>query len=257
MVQTSYGYDPYGVTTTTGAANTNSYQYTGRENDGATGFYFYRARYYNPTWGRFISEDPIGLAGGGNLYRYVGDNPLQFRDSLGLMGGGGVAASRSATSPPARCTGSGGCGTICQIGIGVGIVALIVAQAIPGVDVAVDLGLVGAEGAGLAAEGIAGGSQSALAGPALANQLAAESASSAFTAEGVLSDEALTGSREIIPSSQIGNTDVPSGFSKFATQTYQSPSGNFQVHFYMNPETVEPFYGLDYKAVFNSGGVGP
>ena len=38
----------------------NSYQYTGRENDG-TGLYFYRARYYAPALGRFISEDPIGL----------------------------------------------------------------------------------------------------------------------------------------------------------------------------------------------------
>jgi hypothetical protein len=72
-----------------------------------------------------------------------------------------------------------------------------------------------------------------------------------------LSEEALTGSREIIPSFQIGKPEVPSGFSKFTTQTYQSPSGDFQVHFYMNPATSEPFYGLDYKAIFNSGGVGP
>ena len=76
--QTSYAYDPYGVTTATGAANTNPYQFTGRENDGATDLYFYRARYYKPTWGRFISEDPIRLAGAINLYRYVANNPLQF-----------------------------------------------------------------------------------------------------------------------------------------------------------------------------------
>ena len=85
VIQTSYGYEPYGVTTATGAANTSAYQFTGRENDGATGLYFYRARYYNPTWGRFISEDPIGLAGGVNLYRYGGGNPLQFRDPSGLF----------------------------------------------------------------------------------------------------------------------------------------------------------------------------
>jgi hypothetical protein len=36
-----------------------------------------------------------------------------------------------------------------------------------------------------------------------------------------------------------------------ARQTFNSPSGPFQVHFYMNPATGEPFYGLDYKAIFN------
>lgn len=96
-----------------------------------------------------------------------------------------------------------------------------------------------------------------LAAPALANQLATESAASAFTAEGMLSEEALAGSREIIPSSQIGNPNVPSGFSKFSTQTYQSPSGDFQAHFYRDLVTGEPFYGLDYKAVFNSGNFWP
>ena len=71
-----------------------------------------------------------------------------------------------------------------------------------------------------------------------------------------MTDEALAGSREIIPSSEIGNPNVPSGFSKFSTQTFQSPAGDFQTHFYMNPQTGEPFYGLDYKSIFNSGIVG-
>lgn len=62
-IQTSYGYDAYGVTQATGAASTNTFQFTGRENDG-TGLYNYRNRYYNPTWGRFISEDPVGLGRG-------------------------------------------------------------------------------------------------------------------------------------------------------------------------------------------------
>ncbi|MDQ7247293.1 RHS repeat-associated core domain-containing protein [Dongia sedimenti] len=90
VVQTSYGYDPYGVTSQTGAANDNLYQFTGRQNDG-TGLYYYRARYYNPSWGRFINEDPIGLSGGINLYAYVGGNPIGWTDPLGLyvdaMGG--------------------------------------------------------------------------------------------------------------------------------------------------------------------------
>jgi len=43
----------------------------------------YRARYYNPTTGRFLSEDPIGFAGGMNLYAYANENPLRFNDPFG------------------------------------------------------------------------------------------------------------------------------------------------------------------------------
>lgn len=43
-----------------------------------------RARMYRPGWGRFISPDPIGLAGGANLYAFVGSAPLAFIDPLGL-----------------------------------------------------------------------------------------------------------------------------------------------------------------------------
>ncbi|MHB8744502.1 MAG: RHS repeat-associated core domain-containing protein [Sulfuricaulis sp.] len=82
-IQTSYTYEPYGKTTQSGATNTNSFQYTGRENDG-TGLYYYRARYYDPTLPRFLSEDPIGLAGGVNGYAFVGASPLNYADPLGL-----------------------------------------------------------------------------------------------------------------------------------------------------------------------------
>jgi len=45
---------------------------------------YYRARYYDPKIGRFVSEDQIGLAGGSNPYAYVGDNPTTFTDPFGL-----------------------------------------------------------------------------------------------------------------------------------------------------------------------------
>jgi RHS repeat-associated protein len=64
-------------------ASSNHFQFAGRENDG-TGLYYYRARYYSPELQRFISEDPIGLAGGLNFYAYVGNSPLNFVDELGL-----------------------------------------------------------------------------------------------------------------------------------------------------------------------------
>ncbi|MEY4729374.1 MAG: hypothetical protein RL020_532 [Pseudomonadota bacterium] len=78
-----YSYEPYGETASTGEANDSSYQYTGRENDG-TGLYYYRARYYHPQMKRFISEDPLGVAGGVNLYQYVGGMPTMFTDPTGL-----------------------------------------------------------------------------------------------------------------------------------------------------------------------------
>ncbi|MBI4237964.1 MAG: RHS repeat-associated core domain-containing protein [Deltaproteobacteria bacterium] len=52
----------------------------------ATGLYYYRARYYDPSLGRFLTEDPIGLASGdAHRYRYVGNNPLRWVDPWGLL----------------------------------------------------------------------------------------------------------------------------------------------------------------------------
>ena len=82
-VQTQYSYEPFGKTTATGSASSSTFQYTGRENDG-TGMYYYRARYYNPALQRFISEDPIGFAGGDiNLYGYVSNRPIDSVDPEG------------------------------------------------------------------------------------------------------------------------------------------------------------------------------
>jgi RHS repeat-associated protein len=80
--QVQYSYDPYGNLNATGST-TNSYTYTGREFDGI-GIYYYRARYYNPNTGRFLSEDPAGFLGGINKYVYVGDDPVDFVDPFGL-----------------------------------------------------------------------------------------------------------------------------------------------------------------------------
>jgi len=87
--QTSYTFELFGNMSASGSATTNSFGYTGRELD-VTGLYFYRARYYNPSLQRFISEDPIGLLGGdSNLYGYVGNSPTNANDPLGLWSPGG------------------------------------------------------------------------------------------------------------------------------------------------------------------------
>jgi RHS repeat-associated protein len=82
-----YSYSPYGSQSAAGATTTNSYTYTGRETDGL-GIDYYRARYYNPTTGRFLSEDPIGLLGGINLYAYAGGNPINNNDPTGYAAPG-------------------------------------------------------------------------------------------------------------------------------------------------------------------------
>lgn len=46
---------------------------------------YYRARYYDPTVGRFLSQDPIGFLGGENFYSYAIDSPLNWRDTRGLQ----------------------------------------------------------------------------------------------------------------------------------------------------------------------------
>jgi len=66
-------------------ADQPGYAFTGREWDPETGLYYYRARYYDPKIGRFISEDPIGFAGGPNAYAYVGNLPTSAVDPLGLI----------------------------------------------------------------------------------------------------------------------------------------------------------------------------
>jgi RHS repeat-associated protein len=81
-IQASYTYSPYGVMSISGST-TNSYDYSGRESDGL-GLHYYRARYYNPQTGRFLSEDPLGFVGSGtNFYSYADDSPANFVDPSG------------------------------------------------------------------------------------------------------------------------------------------------------------------------------
>ncbi len=82
-VQTQYTYDPFGGTTVQGASNANSYEFTGRENDGQ-GLYYYRARYYSPMFLRFASQDPIGHLAGPDPYLYTYNDPFGYVDPTGL-----------------------------------------------------------------------------------------------------------------------------------------------------------------------------
>lgn len=80
----TYTYDSFGNLVASSGSLVNSFRYTGREFDTETSLYYYRARYYDPQSGRFLSEDPIGFRGGMNFYSYVHNAAIDVADSFGL-----------------------------------------------------------------------------------------------------------------------------------------------------------------------------
>jgi RHS repeat-associated protein len=102
----AYTYDPFGRSIAQGTT-ASAERYTGREQDDPESYY-YRARYYRPPEGRFLSEDAIRLAPDASLYAYVGGDPVSRIDPTGrlqgplpmpgLGAGAGAAASGAAAA---------------------------------------------------------------------------------------------------------------------------------------------------------------
>jgi RHS repeat-associated protein len=84
-VETTWLYDAWGRIEPGEAAA--EYGFTGREWDPEIGLYYYRARYYDPDAGRFVSEDPLRFLVDLNFYRYVQGRPTVWSDPFGLEGG--------------------------------------------------------------------------------------------------------------------------------------------------------------------------
>jgi RHS repeat-associated protein len=83
-VSSQYAYKPFGTMERNDQTVANSLRFQSRPYDSETGLYYFRARYYDPSIARFISEDPIGLAGGINSYAFAGNDPVNGRDPFGL-----------------------------------------------------------------------------------------------------------------------------------------------------------------------------
>ena len=149
-VENTLSYDPFGAVQGETGHSPNRLRYTGREQDADTGLYYYRARYYDPQDGRFLSEDPLGFAAGDvNFYVYVGNNPVNYNDPSGR-----ICIPCAAVIPPLLKAAGIGAATSVATGAAIrgGIAAAQgqdVVDAIAGPDAfALDLG-VGAVGGGV------------------------------------------------------------------------------------------------------------
>src|SRR6202011_834969 len=82
-IANTYTYDSFGKLTASTGSLVTPFEYTARQSDSESGLYYYRARYYDSTAGRFISEDPIRFEIGLNFYAYVANDPVGQIDPSG------------------------------------------------------------------------------------------------------------------------------------------------------------------------------
>jgi len=90
VVWSAQSYSAFGTpTVASGALAFQPWRFPGQYEDAETGLYYNLRRYYDPAIGRYISSDPIGLAGGPNLYAYASADPVNLYDPRGLIYGNG------------------------------------------------------------------------------------------------------------------------------------------------------------------------
>jgi RHS repeat-associated protein len=86
IIAAKYLYDPFGNTLSLSGplASLNVYRFASKEWNTSAGIYNFGRRYYDPMLQRFLNRDPLAEQGGINLYAYVGNNPVNLIDTLGL-----------------------------------------------------------------------------------------------------------------------------------------------------------------------------
>jgi RHS repeat-associated protein len=93
---------PFGETWSAAGPGTTDLRFPGQLYDPETGLHYNYFRDYDPSTGRYMESDPIGLEGGINTYAYVEGNPVTHLDPYGLeslLGGGGIGANPENATP--------------------------------------------------------------------------------------------------------------------------------------------------------------
>ncbi|WP_170137184.1 MULTISPECIES: RHS repeat domain-containing protein [Cysteiniphilum] len=219
-------------------------RFSGQLNDSETGLVYNNARAYVPFLGRYLQADPLGLASGSlNNYVYVGNNPVNLVDPMGLSAMDHVRnfANGFDDTTSFGLTNFGAdkgyslsynIGSFAAMTAGIfygatevrafnALRQMLTPRAVSEIEQATKTGAICANGA----ENIATYSK-------LKNQLKSESASSPFTSTGGLTSAALNNSNVIYYSAKLKNPSIPKGFGKYKTETFQSASGDFKVHYY-------------------------
>lgn len=134
-VTDTYSYTAYGEIYNQTGTTANNYLYTGQQFDPSTGLYSLRARFYNPSWGRFLSQDtwavnyshPIEL----NRYGYAAGNPVNASDPSGNQASveyaillGGIGGATFGAVSDIACGGNGFAGAASGFVMGIGFTAI-------------------------------------------------------------------------------------------------------------------------------------